>query len=112
MDAIFETANQKLTAAYKSVDQSAILPTVLPVILDIVKALLANCNAPAQSVKDMAANPTTFSTFVVRRHVRQELRDRYGIGGYAQHHGDKIVSAILRAGADASPEEIEQLSQA
>jgi hypothetical protein len=117
---IFDIAQQKLTAAYVAGDPNMAgqPPSAIPilgiitVIMDIVKSLLASCPAPAPAIKAQAAAPTVGTLFAVRVHVRRELRDRYGIGGYMQHNGDRIVQTIMRAGNDATAEEIDQLAQA
>ncbi len=109
----YDNAMQKLQAIHLGPRGGEVgaLPAIITVIMDIIKQLLASCPASASQLKAAAAAPTEQNRFLVRRAVRQELRDRYGLGGYAMHNGDKICKTIMQAGAEASAEEIEQLMQ-
>lgn len=61
--------------------------------------------ADGDQIKEVCANPPLRVRRRLHRHVRQAIGDvRYN------QHGDQMVTAILRAGAAASPADIEQLA--
>lgn len=113
---------------------AAIDPTLLSLLLDLGLKVLSACLASGGGLGGIlggllgggggssgkpsttgfqvvaSAKQSSLATqFVVRRAVRQELRDRYGLGGYARYNGDRLVAAILRAGANAAPADMDQL---
>ncbi len=63
--------------------------------------------ADGEQIKETCANPP----LRVRRRLHRHVREKLGAARYGQY-GEQMVTAILRAGATASPAEIEQLANA
>lgn len=117
---ILDLAHEKLTAAwvdgdphYAGADPKAIpIIPIIEVIITIVLPLLKNCMQPAPEVKAAAVKKTLRTRLAVRRAVQERMQAEYGMFGFATHNGKKVVDTILKAGANATPEEIEALIQA
>lgn len=114
---IHDKAAAALTTAYgkQTGVQEALDPAFVAVLIELAVKLIGGCLARRGSspnqVKQNARERSFGVRLQVRRLVRQELREDYGIGGYARHHGDRIVEALLDAGADAEPADILALAQ-
>ena len=108
MASVIQAAQAKLMAAWSDGPvQEAGFGGIGKMLLDILMKMLGDCTASTESIKD--EKDADFEEFFVRRAVRQELRERYGFGGYARQNGDRMVSTILKARKSATVEEIDQL---
>jgi hypothetical protein len=99
-------------------------PATIMMIIDMVLSFIKKCQE-TRAARGTAATPAAISEqyikdakdrgfvteVLVRRHVRQELRDMYGPLAYRRYDGDVIANAILDAGAGATTNEVKPLVQ-
>ena len=82
-------------------------------ILEMALGLLAACRergASPQQISQRARQGGPLVQIIVRRHVRQALTQAHGNGGWRQHNGEAITQALLQAGREADPAELQQLA--
>jgi hypothetical protein len=104
-----EAANRVKSNLSPETEQVFIDPATIILICSILSAIFNGIRLYCQlkkgkEVQTVAAHPSLRAKFFVHRRVRQYLsKEEY------KKHGEEVVQAILNAGKDATPEEIEEL---
>lgn len=100
-----ETQAKKL-ANHITKGNEAFDPSMIPVFVDLIMQLIDQiraCKTPSE-VQEVAKNPGLFQKILVRNAVRKNL----GTKGF-RAHGDEVIAALYKMGANASVKEIEDL---
>lgn len=76
-------------------------------ILEILSSLLGGCIARnAAELKQACANCGDKELAMVRIHVRDAFRDKYGLLGFRRYNGEAAVRAVIQMGKKATEEQI------
>lgn len=112
MNTVLDKAANLLAESYAG--PGAALPSdfinmLLSMALDLLKNCFAGGGLPAEMIQN-ARQKSRIARVMAERVVRQELRERHGLFGYARHDGEKIVAALLDAGGKATVQDLTELA--
>lgn len=116
MERILQTTQHRVAeklATRQGTDVKALDPAILTLIIEAVLMIVERCLA-ARDEEDVIGRmraPQFLEELLVRRSVRQLLRETYGPFGFYRRGGTLLVGAILDAGKQASDEERRELVQ-
>lgn len=92
---------------YSGDREFALDPQTILVMIEIIKEIIqlwAKCKASGAQAKEIAQNPGPLQRLLLRRRTKEVLGNRL-----FRERGEQTVAALLKAGADADPEFLQDL---